>query len=276
MKEIVNELYELIQHPPEIPDEWCNKLGNDIAKMLKDRITESRPNNTLRLSSIGHGDRYLWYSVRDDINREPFTPATRFKFLFGDIIELVFIALIRLTGHKVTEEQKEVELEGVKGHIDCLVDGELVDIKSAASFSFKKFADGTLHMDDKFGYYAQLAAYGEAMDVEPAGWFVWDKQLGHMTFCEAKPEHLHNMSRRIKEIKEVVKGPLPDHCFQPVPDGKSGNLKLATQCSYCPFKFECWKDYNMGRGIRIFLYSTGPRYLIKVENEPKVQEIAAT
>ncbi|RMH16985.1 MAG: hypothetical protein D6698_08960, partial [Gammaproteobacteria bacterium] len=271
MKEIINELYELIQNPPEIPDEWCEKLGHDIATMLKHRMQENKPRTTVGLSAIGKGDRYLWYTTKEDIIREPLHPAARFKFLFGDIIELVYIALIRLAGHEVTDEQKEVELNGFKGHIDCLVDGRLVDIKSASSYSFKKFEEGTLHLDDKFGYYAQLAAYSQALGVDPAGWFVWDKQLGHMTFCEARPEYLHDMYERTLHVKKVLeqKEP-PERCHKPVPDGKSGNMKLCTECSYCPFKFECWKDANDGYGIRTFIYSTGPRYLVEVAKQPNV------
>ena len=45
----------------------------------------------------------------------------------------------RMAGHDVTEEQKELELDGVKGHKDATIDGWVCDIKSASSFGFKKF-----------------------------------------------------------------------------------------------------------------------------------------
>ncbi len=41
-----------------------------------------------------------------------------------------------MAGHEVTDEQKEVELEGLKGHIDCKINGRVVDIKTASGFSF--------------------------------------------------------------------------------------------------------------------------------------------
>ena len=56
----------------------------------------------------------------------------------------------------------------------------------------------------------------------------------------------------------------PNRAFSDVPDGKSGNMKLGTQCSYCEFKKVCWPD------LKTYIYSSGPRYLTKVVREPKV------
>ena len=44
-------------------------------------------------------------------------------------------------------------------------------------------------------------------------------------------------------------------------------------CSYCQFKHSCWKEANEGRGLRTFLYSTGPKHFTHVEKEPRVAEI---
>ena len=41
----------------------------------------------------------------------------------GDILEALLILLTDLSGHEVTEQQKEVEIDGVKGHKDCRIDG---------------------------------------------------------------------------------------------------------------------------------------------------------
>ena len=54
---------------------------------------------------------------------------------------------------------------------------------------------------------------------------------------------------------------------QLVADGKSGNMKLAVGCSYCPYKKVCWPN------VRGFAYANGPRYLVEVVNEPQVPEI---
>ena len=60
---------------------------------------------------------------------------------------------------------------------------------------------------------------------------------------------------------------MPEQCYDLVPDGKSGNTKLAMECSYCAFKQHCFPD------MKVFAYSTGPRFLVDIVNYPKVAEI---
>jgi len=48
---------------------------------------------------------------------------------------------------------------------------------------------------------------------------------------------------------------------------------LDVGCSYCNHKFDCWKDANNGRGLRIFQYSRKRVYLTEVNNQPKVLEV---
>lgn len=55
-------------------------------------------------------------------------------------------------------------------------------------------------------------------------------------------------------------------------DGAYGNRKLGVECSYCPFKVDCWQDVNDGSGLRKFIYSSGPRWLTVVKKEPNVME----
>ena len=65
----------------------------------------------------------------------------------------------KLSGHVVQSEQKQVSVKGIKGHMDCKIDGEVIDIKTASGYAFKKFKDGTLAQHDSFGYLSQLAGY---------------------------------------------------------------------------------------------------------------------
>ena len=44
-------------------------------------------------------------------------------------------------------------------------------------------------------------------------------------------------------------------------------------CVYCSHKFECHKDANEGKGLRVFKYARGPEYLTTVVSPPKVEEI---
>jgi hypothetical protein len=104
-----------------------------------------------------------------------------------------------------------------------------------------------------------------------------DKQNGHLTYLLYDSEDTqapvydlisYDIGERINQIKKMVEQEEPPEvCYETIADGKSGNRKLAVGCSYCSYKKECWPS------LRGFLYSTGPRYLTEVFNEPKVQEI---
>ena len=84
-----------------------------------------------------------------------------------------------------------------------------------------------------------------------------------------------NAGKRIRLLKDIVgRDRIPDRCYDPVPDGKSGNYKLSIGCVYCRHKSMCWSDANQGKGIRVFEYAKGKRYLVQVGKEPDVPEVA--
>jgi hypothetical protein len=80
---------------------------------------------------------------------------------------------------------------------------------------------------------------------------------------------INTKEEEFEAIKAAVNNPevVPNRGFSSIPDGKSGNMKLDTQCSYCAFKDMCWP------GLRTFLYSGKPRFLTEVVREPKVEEV---
>jgi len=273
MKQIIQDIYKTVSNPPEISDEWVDDLASNIANVIKTNLKPRSVDYKPRMSALGRGDRYIWYSTRPT-PKEQLRPEVLIKFLFGHLIEEMLLSLVKLSGYTVSHEQEELELNGIKGHIDCLIDGKLIDVKSASSFSFKKFKSGELHLQDAFGYYAQLAAYAQAGNYDAAGWLVMDKQLGHLCFANAIPFCLPDMDKRTKEVNEVVASfEEPDYCNEPVEDGKSGNMKLAVGCSYCDFKIHCYRNSNHGNGLRKFAYSNGVRYLTTVVKEPNVVEL---
>lgn len=227
------------------------------------------------MSNIGKGARQLWYDKRYG-KEENLPPATIFKFIYGDLIESLLLFLARLSGHSVTARQAEVVVDGIKGHIDADIDGVTVDVKSASTYSFKKFADGTLIDNDPFGYVEQLAGYCEGRNTDGA-FLVADKQNGHITYLPISRNDLKlavNVPERIEFIKQSVESELePERCYPDEDEGASGNRVLGVNCSYCPHKSRCWADSNNGIGLRTFLYSSGPKFFTKVIREPKVREI---
>jgi len=216
----------------------------------------------------------LWFEKRDPQGRGLVDGPTQIKFLYGHLLEEIVLMLVRMTDHKVTDEQKEVDVNGIVGHMDCKINGEVVDVKTASRFAFNKFKDGRLAQDDPFGYLGQLAGYEAAEGTENGGFLVINKESGEL--CMYTPDDMDkpNIKTSIKSLIPALKlDTPPELCYTPIPDGKKGNMKLPKGCSWCKYKYECYKDSNDGAGLRTFKYSNGLAYLTKVEVEPKVEEI---
>jgi hypothetical protein len=256
---------------PEISKEFAHEVETRLSAQFNKE--EKAP--TLRLSQMGSRcPCALWHSIHAPDEAEPLPPWAEFKYAYGAIIEALAVALAKAAGHDVRGEQDRVVVDGIVGHRDCVIDGCVVDVKSAASRSFQKFRDGSIRLDDSFGYLDQLDGYlvGSADDpivtVKDKGYLlVIDKQLGHMVLYEhtIRPDGIKS---RIKDYKRIVAQDRPPACTcGTVPDGKSGNIRLDTKASYNSFKYCC------NPSLRTFLYSDGPRYLTKVMRKPDVTEI---
>jgi hypothetical protein len=279
---IVEDIYELFNLTPiERDEKEVDDLIDNFGEMLKVHIKEfmyskPRTSGNLRLSAIGKPDRQLWYDVNTETTEEQLPPSTRIKFLYGYILEELLLLCASIAGHTVEDQQKEVTVEGVLGHQDAVIDGVLVDCKSASGFSFKKFESNTIADDDPFGYMAQISAYAQANGIAEAAFLVIDKSTGKICLTPVHSMEMVNASTRVKHLKKVVKGNgVPSKCYAAVPDGKSGNLKLAVGCVYCRHKSMCWSDANQGKGIRTFKYSNGTRELVEVVKTPDVEEVTA-
>ena len=150
-------------------EQVINDFGENVKQILRNNITESKfDKRKLRMSNIGKKDRQLWYSY-NGYKGEELMPHTRIKFLYGHLIEEMILALTKLSGHDVTHEQKQVEVNGIKGSMDCKIDGVLTDVKSASPYGFKKFKDGSLINDDPFGYIDQIKGYAHAENTNLSG-----------------------------------------------------------------------------------------------------------
>ena len=230
----------------------------------------------LRMSNIGKPERQLWYDMKLDPKENIIDASTQIKFLYGHLLEEVVLFLVNLSGHKITDQQKEVKIKGIKGHMDCKIDGEVVDIKSASNFAFRKFKDGTLPNKDSFGYLAQLAGYEEAEQSTGGGFLAINKESGELSLFKPQSLDKPNIKQKIDTLNQQLKKKTPPaRCYAPVPNGSYGNMQLPTECKWCPHKFVCHKDANEGKGLRTFKYSTGLTYLTKVVRLPKVEEVHA-
>ncbi len=276
---VVADIYALMESKDADPsvdvEAEIEKFGEGVKALMRTEFGREKreDNRRLRLSNIGRTDRYLWNHV-NGTEGEKIQPHTYVKFMYGHLIEEMLLFLTRMAGHSVTDEQKVCKVEGIVGHMDCKIDGVVTDVKSASSFGFKKFKDGSLVDDDSFGYIDQIKAYAHDCGETQVGWLTMDKANGHLTYLKYDLENVENeklkepIVDRVKHIKQLVEGDEPTaYCYDPVPDGKSGNMKLAIGCSYCQFKEHCYPN------MRVFAYSYGPKYLVDVVKEPKVQEV---
>lgn len=278
---LVPDIYALISNPKAFSEGNIDKFGKALAERLAHRLSEERGAGTLRVSNLGKPcNRQLWFDVHDSSNREPLPPAARLKYLFGDVLEELLLFLAREAGHEVSCEQAEVSISGVKGHIDAIVDGRLLDVKSASTFAFNKFKDHRLPDDDPFGYIDQVSAYTygskgnpELKEKDIASFLVIDKTLGHLVL-DTYPVAQKDYDKVVEEKKVMLSQETPpERCYSDQPFQKGGNRKLGVECSYCPFKYTCWKDANNGQGLRTFVYSDKPVFMTHVEKTPRVTEV---
>ena len=259
----------------DLDEDTIEQFGESMKQILYDWSHPTpRGKPALRMSNIGRKERQLWYDMKSEGSPERMPPSLFIKFLYGHLLEEIVLFLVKLSGHEVTSEQKEITVSGIKGHMDCVIDGEVVDVKTASNYAFKKFKDGTLAEDDPFGYMAQLAGYESAEGTTHGGFLALNKESGELAMFKPDNFDKPNIKKKITSIKKAVKlATPPDKCYDDEPDGKSGNMKLARGCTWCRFKYDCHKDANDGKGLRVFKYSTGYRYLTQVPKVPNVIEV---
>jgi len=261
---------------------WDNTItqtfSEELSKVAETRFhQEQQPRDYLSLSSIGQPcKRKLWYKINEGDKAAPPTAEMLGTFFYGDLIETMVIALAKAAGHDVLGEQDRVDVHGIKGHRDCVIDGVTVDIKSASKYGFKKFQDHNLREDDPFGYISQLSSYVYAGKDDP---LVTEKNIGAFLVVQKDrfklcldvydfTEELAKKEQEVESIKKMVTWPSPPDQLPTVPQSKtSPNKMLGVACNYCEFRKHCWPD------ARTFIYSTGLVHLTDVKKEPNVPEL---
>ena len=212
----------------------------------------------------------LWHSVHTPELAEPIQPWAQAKFSFGHFWEAYAIMLTKAAGHEVSHEQHECELLGVKGHIDAVVDGCLVDYKSCSPRQFQKYKNNQLEGDDPFGYLEQLDGYAVAcgkedfLSVKDRGYIIAvNRDLGHMHVYEHRIRE-SSIRQRVEEYKSLVARSNPPVCTCEVTsDGVTGNIKLGARASYSAYKWTCFPN------LRCYINKRGqPVYYSKVVTKP--------
>jgi hypothetical protein len=288
--DIYNVLDATVEHTPDevIAASYAMRIGGEFAKATLKR-DKPREKGKLWASDLGKKClRQHWYNFNMPEAGTALLGYTKFKFLYGNILEEAVLYMAEEAGHEVAELQTRVEYEverpitdwAISGRIDAVIDGVLVDVKSTSSFGFSRYKYGINSGNDSFGYIQQLSfyhAFGKFTCAGDQAGFVWiDKQNGHITYTDSPldtREQLIDKANAIIDAVETDDEQLVPKAYEPEAYGKSGNMALPMPCSYCSFKRQCWKDSNGGRGVRTFAYSHKPVDLVEVKREPKAPEI---
>ncbi len=289
------EIYKVLdatsEHTPNLmmAGEYGGRIGDEMGKATLKR-DGPRVKGKLWASDLGKKClRQHWYRFNKPECGDGLLGYTKFKFLYGNILEEACLYLAEEAGYEVSHTQHRVEMEFksssdvdwmVSGRIDAIINGVLVDVKSTSSFGFNRYKYGIDPTNDSFGYIQQISfysAFGEYDTTPTESGFVWiDKQNGHIKYTRCATEGSVELTRRAVAIADAIETTdeqLVPRGYEPEPYGKSGNEVLPISCSYCSFKRECWRDSNNGRGLRTFAYNHKPIDFTTVTREPKVPEV---
>lgn len=248
------------------------EIKDGYVRQLKKR-DKVRDEKVIYFSELGDVcPRRQWYKYHKSDIGEALRPETKIKFMYGDMLESLVLQLARDSGHDVSKEQEGVEHVDsgsgwrIRGRIDAVIDGHVVDVKSVTKYSEMKFHDGL--KDDPFGYYGQLNGYASVLKSDDMGFLTIQKELGHINyfpFGVDKQVFEHTVQRAIKSVDRDA--PVEERIATMPQSSTSKNKKLSATCSYCAFKKHCFPE------LRAFAYSNKVEFLTEVVDTPRVPEI---
>lgn len=279
---VPEDIYRLLEEgSSDLSTEALDHLMANIRSHIEQALNpENQREGTLRGSQIGEKcDRKTWLRVNKAEKAESYAGRELFKFLSGHIFEDLVLFLAEQAGHTVERTQEEVEIEGVKGHIDAVVDGVLTDVKTTTVYGLGKFQNNGLIGDDLFGYIDQIEFYDTALpdntNKNKYAFLGVSRERGDILVdvYERKTPDESTVKEVVRKQGVVSSDVVPPRAYQSEADGAKGNRKLATPCAYCNFKHECWKDSNNGAGLRGFKFANGVRWYTRVVNPPNVPEV---
>ena len=159
-----------------------------IKQFSEEREEEFRP----RMSSIG---KHICQLQMEKMGAKAETPAynSKMRFILGDLIEALAVAILKSSGIKIDSMQEKVthafKNDAINGTYDVEIMGKIWDIKSASPYSFQyKFGEEagyeSLAKNDSFGYLAQGYLYAKATGKDFGGWIVINKSTGEWSVLE--------------------------------------------------------------------------------------------
>ena len=240
----------------------------EFEKSCSDSLKKQFTKQAWRLRMSGVGKPLCQQQLGKEGIEEELDYSTIMRFIFGNLIEAVAIAILKGAGVEVSDEQKrvstEVAGETISGSMDLKIKGidgtkKIWDVKSASPYSFdKKFGElggySSLKKDDPFGYIAQGMMYEHADGDKFGGWIAINKSNGEWAMCsvpedteDEKIEVIDSVTRKITALNDI------NTKFRKFPDKlevhkaldgpiETGNRLMNPACSMCGYKKHCWPN----------------------------------
>ena len=140
-------------------------------------------------------------------------PSLKLRHIFwtGHMFEALIILMMESYGLDVTDQQLEVSKWRIYGHIDCIVNGDLVEIKTMSPRYFNQFAKGN---NDERGYRTQLDFYASLVDARRAYWLCFNKETTKLAIVPQKFPAVRAMVKarelsRIKTVEDLFEVQIP-------------------------------------------------------------------
>ena len=243
---LISYLVNVLDGKAEMPSYLFDEFAELSKKALEKHFTRKEEDFRLRMSNVGKPLCQLQMQAK---GVEPEKPSHDFivRMIIGDMLEALVIVLLKAAKIEVKSQHQKVSLgvgdRQIEGEYDIELDDGIYDIKSVSPFSFTtKFnADNgydKIKQSDSFGYISQGHGYGMAAN----------KPFKHTD--EEKKEvysKIYNTSVALLDEKPF------ERCFTDVEEvyysKPTGNRTLGIECSYCPYKHDCWDNLEFRRQL---------------------------
>ena len=235
---IENFLYDAVggkvKLPPAVIEEFKEACGKALEKQFNEKID-------WRMRMSGLGKPLCQQQLEKKGIKGEIQYNTIIKFLMGDLLEAVAIAVMRGAKINIEKTQSPVTLKlgdtNLGGTYDIKIDGKVWDIKSASPASFmSKFGEygsyNKIKEDDPFGYVMQGHLYGEGENVPFGGWIAINKVTGEFAVCKApdnqEKDRKEILEKAVRNIKHLNSKNKFKKLFKALPEtylAKSGTYK---------------------------------------------------
>ena len=261
---LISYLVNVLDGKAEMPSYLLSEFAELSKKALEKHFTRKKEDFRLRMSNVGKPLCQLQMQAK---GVEPEKPSHDFivRMIIGDMLEALVIVLLKAAKIEVKSQHQKVSLgvgdRQIEGEYDIELDDGIYDIKSVSPFSFTtKFnADNgydKIKQSDSFGYISQGHGYGMAANKPFKGWIAINKTTGEIVFTDSKhtDEEKKEVYSKIYNTSVALLDEKPfERCFTDVEEvyysKPTGNRTLGIECSYCPYKHDCWDNLEFRRQL---------------------------